>query len=250
MLRSNFLILYSYLSYSLCTIVAVPDECLRNDPIAECHTCCCKSSDNVEFYNHNAPEPECTAPPALYEIDFVFTWNETCHPDYYSNHSWWTDLFGISHDVNYRLWATCMENVRDRQSRASRTKNVRLPEMKLRTTAIAGGILDASVNFPVKDGFGISKGDLIIDKFHQWVSASARLMPSSNLIVGMSDLRLCDDDTWKERVKVCFELFCTGTYTSRVGSATGRNSWQANNCSFGYVELYLKKTQVSSIYIN
>ena len=202
---------------------AVPDECPRNDPIVECHTCCCKSSDNVEFYNYDVPEPECTAPPALYGIDFVFTWNETCHPDYYSNDSWWAGLFGISHGISYRLLATCMD---DRSS-----------------------ILDASDNVPVTDGFGISKSDLIIDKFHQWVTASAWLMPSNNLIVSVFDLRLCDGDTWKESVKVCFELFCTGTHTCGADSTTERNSWQANNCSFGYVEFHLKKTQVSNCYV-
>ena len=218
---------------------------MRNDPIAECHTCCCKSSNNAEFYSHDVPEPECTAPPALYGIDFVFTWNETCHPDYYFNDSWWAGLVGISHGINYRSF--CMEGLSERSSQALRIRNVRIPKNRVRTSVFAGGLLDVSENAPVTNSYGISKSDLIVDKFHQWVSGFARLMPSSNLILTMSNLRLCDGDTWKESVKVCFELFCDGTHTCRVDSPTGNNSWQANNCSFGYVEFHLKKTQVADV---
>ena len=50
------------------------------------------------------------------------------------------------------------------------------------------------------------------------------------------DLRLCDGDKWRERVKVCFELFSTAAASERVAGKMMRNSVQGKNCSFGCVE--------------
>jgi hypothetical protein len=64
----------------------------------------------VEFYNPDAEEPECTAPPAIYEMKFVFTWSAICHPDYYFDESKWSPPTGASHTPGYRMWDACMDN--------------------------------------------------------------------------------------------------------------------------------------------
>ena len=218
--------------------------CLSDAPIEECETCCCNSSKNVEFYDPADPEPECTAPPALYGIDSVFTWSDTCHPDYYSDASRWEAILGVSHNTNYRLWDSCAEDVSPGLIQASQTGSLSVLVNEVISAIIAGDVLDGSGNAPFANAFGTSQGDIIIDKSHQWVSTFARLVPSNNQFVGVADLRLCNGDTWKETVKVCYELFSTTTASSGVGGPNERNSVQANNCSFGYVEFSLKKLQV------
>ena len=89
-----------------------------------------------------------------------------------------------------------------------------------------------------------ASSNLIVDKNHQFVSAISMLVPSPDRLVGVADLRLCDGDEWRENVKVCFELFSTATATDKVAGEMERNSLQAGNCSFGYVEFSLSRTQV------
>ena len=43
-------------------------------------------------------------------------------------------------------------------------------------------------------------------------------------MVGVADLRLCDGDMWKERVKVCLELFSTATISKGVNDTVERNT--------------------------
>ena len=100
-------------------------------------------------------------------------------------------------------------------------------------------ILDSAVGDVIFGGVGTSSRNLTVDKDHQWVSAVLMLAPSPDRMVGVADLRLCDGDTWKESVKVCLELFSTATDSERVAPEMERNSLQANNCSFGYVEFNL-----------
>ena len=53
---------YYYISIHYCLVpFLVPYECPSTGPIEECPTCCCESSDNIEFYDPDSPEPECTA---------------------------------------------------------------------------------------------------------------------------------------------------------------------------------------------
>ena len=76
-----------------------------------CPTCCCNSTENVEFLNDSLPEPKCTAPPAIYEITFVYTLNDMCHPSIYGDNSNWSRPFAASHSAGYRLWDACMDSV-------------------------------------------------------------------------------------------------------------------------------------------
>ena len=90
---------------------SVPAECPVNSTVSGCSTCCCASSDNVEFYVPSMGEPDCTAPAAVYEARFVATWTSSCHPDYYFSSAHWSPLTGISHKPEYELWDACMYNV-------------------------------------------------------------------------------------------------------------------------------------------
>ena len=178
----------------------------------------------------------------------MFTWSDTCHPESYSDVSRWEAIVGLSHNTNYRLWDACAADVSPGLSEASQTGTLNILGNEILNANIAGDLLDTSGNTLFANAFGTSQGDLIIDNSHQWVSTFVRQVPSSDHFVGVADLRLCNGNTWKESVKVCLELFSTSTASSRVSGPDERNSVQANNCSYGYVQFTLKETQVSSLH--
>ena len=213
-----------------------------------CPTCCCASSDNVEFYDPESPEPECTAPPALYKMTFVFTWSGACHPDYYfPDMSKWSPPTGASHNTEYRMWDACMDDASPGVGLVSRTGNTSVINQEYAENM--ANILDTTQGELVPQGSGNTSSNLIVDKNHQFVSAISMLVPSPDRLVGVADLRLCDGDEWRENVKVCFELFSTATATDKVVGEMERNSLQTGNCSFGYVEFSLSRTQVCTIMI-
>ena len=220
----------------------VPDQCPRSDPIEECPTCCCNSTDNVEFYNPDLPEPVCTAPPARYEAKFVFRWSPVCHPDYYFDNSMWSPPIGASHSTQYRMWDACMDDVSEGVGLVSRTGNPAVLIQELIDNFQY--VVDLFLGDLVPDGSGVTSGRVAVDRYHQWVSGVSMLVPSPDRMVGVADVGLCDGDKWKERVQVCFELFSTATASDRVAPEMERNSVQANNCSFGYVQFNLLKVQV------
>ena len=100
-----------YMNGYFLTFDIVPAQCPTTSTVSGCSTCCCASSDNVEFYVPNQGEPNCTAPDAVYEVKFVATWTATCHPDYYFDNAHWSPLTGISHKPEYELWDACMYDV-------------------------------------------------------------------------------------------------------------------------------------------
>ena len=216
----------------------MPEECLRSDPIDDCLTCCCESSEDVEFYNPDAPEPECTAQPALYDVRFVATWSPTCHPDYYFDNSVWSPPTGASHNIEYRMWDACMDNVTEGVAIVSQTGGTSVINMEYE--AAGDTILDTTEGDMIPDGSGTTTSSLVVDKNHQWVSVISMLIPSVDRMVGVADLRLCDGTGWKQSVKVCTELFSTATKSDRVAPDMERNSVQVNNCSFGYFDFTFK----------
>ena len=228
--------------------IIVPAEC-PSDPIEECSTCCCASSNNVEFFNSDAPEPECTAPPALYDITVVYTWSEACHPDYYFDDSQWIPpVIGISHMPVIRVWDACMNNLSEGVLTFAQTGDIRLLAMEASTLGVAGDRLDGILGSTISQASDSSTDKFVIDKFNQYVSVISRQVPSPDYIVGVADLRLCDGDKWRETVRVCMELFSTGANSEGEADNMERNSVQANNCSFGYIEFNLKEISVSFCY--
>ena len=218
-------------------VQSVPESCPGDATL--CPTCCCNSSSNVEFYNPDQPEPECTAPPAKYEMRFVFTWSGVCHPDYYfPGVSLWSPPTGVSHNPQYRMWDACMDNASPGVGLVSQTGDTSVINMEYMQNM--ANILDTTEGELVKPGSGVTSSYLIVDKNHQYTSAISMLVPSLDRLVGVADLRLCDGTQWKEEVKVCFELFSTATASDKVVGPMERNSVQANNCSFGYVSFILK----------
>ena len=217
---------------------AVPEQCPKHK-ITECNTCCCKSSDNVDFFDPDEKEPECTADPTTYEMKFTFTWNPTCHPNNYKSYSVfspvWSWPVGVSHNTKYRLWDACMDNV---SVGVGLISQIGLPFIITQEfTAAGANVLDYSIGnslLPPDTQFSLR---LKVDRSHQWVSAISNRGPTPDHLVGVADLQLCDGDKWKQRVKVCFELFSTGAALERVGDKMTRNSVQYNNCSFGFIEL-------------
>ncbi|CAI8048830.1 Spondin-2 [Geodia barretti] len=217
----------------------VPKECLGRISDTECPSCCCESTDNVEFYDPNFPEPECTAVPAYYNVDFVFTWSGVCHPDYYfPNESKWSPPTAVSHNTQYRMWDACMDNASPGVGLVSQTGGTSVIDQEY---VLAGdniyGMVEGDL---VPTGSGRTYRKLKIDKSHQFVSGVSMLVPSPDRLVGVADLRLCDGDQWKREVQVCFELFSTATATAKVAPEMERNSVQENNCSFGYVRFTLE----------
>ena len=219
-------------------LFTVPKECPGRIDESQCSTCCCESTDNIEFYDPNVPEPECTADPASYNISFVFTWSGVCHPDYYfPNASKWSPPTAVSHNTQYRMWDACMDDASPGVGLVSRTGDTSIINNEYE---LAGdNIYNVTQGDLVPRGSGQTSRILMIDNKHQYVSAISMLVPSPDRLVGVADLRLCDGDRWKREVQVCFELFSTATATDKVAPEMQRNSVQANNCSFGYVRLTL-----------
>ena len=206
--------------------------------IEECPTCCCASSENIEFFNPDLPEPVCTAPTtAIYELKFVYTWSEICHPDYYFPDASFTYPTGASHNTVYRMWDACMDNVTIGVGIMSQIGVTSILDKEY--LAAGDTILDTATGEMVLAGVGESSINLTVNAYYQWVSAGLMVVPSPDRMVGVVDLRLCDGDVWKERVKVCLELFSTATASEKIVDEMEKNSLQANNCSFGYVEINL-----------
>ena len=200
-----------------------------------CLDCCCTSSDNVEFYDPESHEPVCTALPAVYDMRFIFTWSGVCHPDYYfPDMSEWSPPTGASHNTGYRMWDACMDAASPGVGLLSQTGNTAVINQEYAENM--ANILHTTQGELVPQSSGSTSSTLIIDKNHQFVSAISILVPSPDRLVGVADLRLCDGNKWRENVKVCFELFSTATATDKVVGVMQRNSLQAGNCSFGFVE--------------
>lgn len=212
-------------------IMTVLEECPRRPPIAECPTCCCNSTDNIEFYDPRQPEPPCTAPPARYQARFVGTWTLACHPDYYPPNPFWTPLVGASHKPQYTVWDACMDNVSNGVAVVSQIGqiNIILMEFDAQGDNVLGRYIGGGI-----PGDGETMGDFVVDKDHQYVSGLFMQVPSLDHMMGVSRLRLCNGHDWIRRIKVCGELFSTATLNPRA--FPGRNTIQYNNCSFGYFE--------------
>ena len=177
----------------------------------------------------------------------MYTWNNACHPDYYFDSSRWLGFSVISHNTSFRFWDACAADVTPGFRQASKNGDVStLATMEVLQGSIARDILDYTLTASDTNAFGTQEMDFIIDKLHPWVSTFAKPLPTIDQFVGVADLGLCDGNEWKERVKICFELFST----DKVGAVNETNSVQANNCSFGYAEFNLKKVQVSASHVD
>ena len=137
-----------------------------------------------------------------------------------------------------------MDNITEAFSSDSQDENSFQLFNELLCGLFSGSTVDIVRDPPITEGNGTSSNVIVVDRFHQWVSAFSRQVPSPDYIVGVADLRLCDGDEWKENVKVCFELFSTAAASERVAPEMMRNSIQRNNCSYGYVELNFIKAEV------
>ena len=231
--------------FSLFPWHSVPEFCPRDDPFEECPTCCCESSDNIEFYDPEAPEPECTALPALYEMKFVYTWTEVCHPNHFFENSLWISPVTISHNSAWRMWDACMADVTDGVGLFSQSGDIAIFLQEVLFSFFLRNILDFTRDELFTQPSGTTTSDVVVDKFHQYVSVISRQVPSPDHILGVADVRLCDGNMWRESVKVCSELFSTATASDRVVGEMERNSVQGNNCSYGYVEFNLQDVHVS-----
>jgi hypothetical protein len=183
---------------------------------------------------------------ASYNMTFVFTWSGACHPDYYfPMDSKWSPPTGVTHSPSYRMWDACMDNASPGVGLVSQTGSTSV--IKQEYTNAGDGILDMAQGDLVPSGSGETTRMILVDSAHQYASAISMLVPSPDRLVGVADLRLCDGDEWRKNVKVCFELFSTATGTDKVAGPMERNSLQAGNCSFGYVEFRLNSAVITSL---
>ena len=217
------------------------------DSTADCPTCCCNSTTNTEFLNPDSPELDCSAVPAIYEVKFVSTWTETCQPDTNSSGSRWDGPIFVAHDASFRLWDACMDNVSPQIASFSTTGDPEPLINFLISQIIEGFIVDMPMGEPIAGGESSSSAEVVVDKYHPLVSVLARQSLSPDHVAGVADLILCKGDRWKERVRVCLELFSTAAASPRVAAEMQRNSLQGNSCSYGYIDLTLKETDVSLI---
>ena len=135
------------------------------------------------------------------------------------------------------MWDACMDNSSLGLGIMSQQGYVGVLEHEYNAAGDAVG--SSTVGQLIFGGAGSTSSNITIDKDHQYVSAGAMLAPSPDRMVGVADLRLCDGDEWKDKVKIGMELFSTATASEKVAGKMERNSLQANNCSFGYIEFTL-----------
>ena len=150
---------------------------------------------------------------------------------------------GVSHNAEYRMWDACMDDVSVGVGLISQIGLTFVIEQEFE--AARSNILDRAIySGPLLAPETVFSFFLKVDKDHQLVSAVSNRGPTPDQLVGVADLDLCDGEKWRESVKVCFELFSTAAASERVAGEMERNSEQGNNCSFGYVEFTLMKTEV------
>ena len=174
-------------------------------------------SDGMQFVIH--------AVVSIMQIDFTFPRQVFTPPSM------------VSHNTEYKMWDACMDNTSIGVGILSQHGVTSVVEQQY--LAAGDNVLDFSRGVAIRGGVGETSNTLTVDASHQWVSVASMLAPSPDRMVGFADLRMCDGDEWKGRMMVCLELFSTATATEKVIGVMERNSLQANNCSFGYVQLNL-----------
>ena len=222
---------YRYFFPFPAVIAECPNQLPNRPNDAACPTCCCRSTDNIEFYDPRGPEPICTARPARYLARFVSTWTAECQPDYYPRSAHWSPLTGASHNSSYEVWDACMYNV---SRGVALVSQIGATSVIMREYAEQGERVKDTFRGRVIFGAGDASDTFTVDSDHQYVSDLTMIAPSRDRMMGVSLLRLCDGSGWKRYVKVCGELFSTATRSGR--RFDGRNSVQYSNCSFGYFE--------------
>ena len=112
-----------------------------------CRTCCCKSSDNVDFYHPEAAhQPECAAlNDAKYKVSLVPTISSRCHHNYpFTNgidSAYFSDLAVTSHGA-VRLFDACVDEIIDNIfNYLTRTEEALLPTEELLAQETKDGIL-------------------------------------------------------------------------------------------------------------
>ena len=228
---------YSIYYHNYAFYLLVPDECPSTGPI-ECPTCCCESSDNIEFYDPDSPDPECTASSALYEMRFDLTWNEACHPGDYESYLFfppvWSAPLAVSHNSRYRMWDACMDDVSVGIGLVSKFGLTGIIIQEFR--AAGDSILEYAIAGTFPQPTSKISLNITVDQDHQWVSVILTRGPYNGHLSGVADLRLCEGAEWKESVKICFEQFSITTVSDRVAPEMMRNSVQDNSCSYGSIE--------------
>lgn len=79
----------------------------------KCRTCCCLSSDNVEFSHPDGPNRVCAAREiAAYKVSLISDYNPTCHPNFPVPADFGTPYFSglaiSSHTQNGRAYDKCV----------------------------------------------------------------------------------------------------------------------------------------------
>ena len=133
-----------------------------------------------------------------------------------------------------QVWNPCMYNVSNGVALLSQTGSTSVLEGEYRDQ---GDSVKHYTKGDLLPGSGKSARMLSVDADHSFVSVATMLVPSMDRMMGVSGLQLCNVNEWKERVKVCGELFSTATKTDPLGRP---NTLQMNNCSFGYFLFSLK----------
>ena len=135
------------------------------------------------------------------------------------------------------MWDACMDDVSIGVGLLSQQGISSIVDQEY--LAAGDSVLEYVTGDLVSGGYGETSRNITVNVNHQWVSAGSMLFPSLDRMVGVADLRLCDGSVWKQSVKVCLELFSTAAATEKIVGEMERNSVQANNCSFGYIEFNL-----------
>ncbi|KAI6656902.1 Tyrosine-protein kinase SYK-like [Oopsacas minuta] len=206
---------------------------------SKCPTCTeCESSSNSQTYKDQSCLPLlCIARKRVsYDIRFVGTWDQSSHPDFGFPYSHWSPLTGASHKPSYEIWENCFRNVTTGVSNVAERGDPTRIIMEYATHP--EDVLDTIENGQLLPGYGEITRSLNVNKNFHYITLLSMMGDTMDYMVGVDRLDMCDhnNNRWKDYVKVCLNLYSTGTKTD-IAPGCSSHSRQFSNCTFGYIEL-------------
>ena len=168
----------------------------RRAPRRGCRTCCCRSSQNAEFYSPGGQNTQCTAPGTVqYRVSLKSHWRRDCHPDYFPRDAEFSPLIAAAHDPSYELWNRCMYNVSVGVQRFAEAGDTSQGGLMLagELGRQGGQVFDIALPRPQTTSFLTGRNTkstrVFVEAEHSYVSALSKQV--SNVCLPITTLAIC-----------------------------------------------------------
>ena len=184
---------------------------------SSCPVCTdCTSTDNNQNYKQEQCLPLlCYASDRVtYTVRFVGTWESSSHPDFGFRFSHWSPLTGASHRPSYEIWENCFKDVTTGVRNVAERGN---PTRIIQEYAThPDDVLDTINDGILLPGDGEITRELDVNKHFHYITLLSMMGDTMDYMVGVDRLDMCDTGRtgWKDYVKVCLNLYSTGTKTA------------------------------------